>query len=70
MDHFGYLFAAYTIIFAAIFLYVLVLWRGQRAVESDLRDLERDLRALTHGRNSQGAINQPSEPSPADLVEG
>ncbi len=34
MEHLGYLFAAYAIIFAAIFLYVVFLWRRQAALDA------------------------------------
>jgi CcmD family protein len=44
MENFGYLFAAYTIIFIAIFLYVLFLWRRQSQLESELRAMESRLK--------------------------
>jgi CcmD family protein len=47
MEHFGYLFAAYSIIFAAIVCYVMFIWRRQAALEVELRALEARLRALT-----------------------
>jgi CcmD family protein len=40
MENFGYLFAAYTIIFAVIFLYVVFIWRRQSRLESELHALE------------------------------
>jgi CcmD family protein len=40
MDNFGYLFAAYTIIFAVIFLYVVFIWRRQSRLEIELRAME------------------------------
>ena len=46
MEHLGYLFAAYTIVFAVIFLYVLFIWRRQVALEVELRTLEARLRAV------------------------
>lgn len=46
MEHFGYLFAAYSIIFAVIFLYVVFLWRRQAALDAELARLEGRLRAL------------------------
>jgi CcmD family protein len=46
MEHLGYLFAAYTIVFAVIFLYVLFIWRRQVALEAELRTLEARLRAV------------------------
>ena len=47
MEHLGYLFAAYTIVFVVIFLYVLFIWRRQAALEAELRTLEARLRAVT-----------------------
>ncbi|HEY2523619.1 MAG TPA: CcmD family protein [Candidatus Binataceae bacterium] len=47
MEHLGYLFAAYTIIFVAIFLYVVFIWRRQAALDAELRTLEARLAALT-----------------------
>ena len=46
MDHLSYLAAAYGIIFAVIFLYVMFLWRRQSALETQLRALESRLRDL------------------------
>jgi CcmD family protein len=46
MENFGYLFAAYTIIFAVIFLYVMFIWRRQRRLERELAALEHRLGAL------------------------
>lgn len=40
MENLGYLFAAYSIIFIVIFLYVLFLWRRQAHLEAELRALE------------------------------
>jgi CcmD family protein len=47
MEHFGYLFAAYSIIFIAIFLYVAFIWRRQALLESELEALEKRLKAIT-----------------------
>ena len=47
MEHLGYLFAAYTIIFAVIFLYVMFIWRRQAALDAELRSLEARMTALT-----------------------
>ncbi len=55
MDHFGFLFAAYSAIFAAIFLYVVFIWNRQSRLERELRALESKLAALTA---------PPSESSP------
>jgi CcmD family protein len=41
MENFGYLFAAYTIIFAVIFAYVIFIWRRQQRLEQELRALSR-----------------------------
>ena len=40
MENFSYLLAAYSIIFAAIFLYVIFIWRRQSRIETDVRALE------------------------------
>lgn len=40
MENFGYLFAAYTIIFAVIFLYVVFIWRRQSRLEIELHSME------------------------------
>jgi CcmD family protein len=44
MENLGYLFAAYTIIFVAIFFYVWFLWRRQARLEAELRAMEEKLR--------------------------
>jgi CcmD family protein len=44
MDNLGYLFAAYAIIFAVIFLYVVFLWRRQARLETQLGALESRLK--------------------------
>ena len=44
MDNLGYLFAAYSIIFAVIFLYVAFLWRRQARLDAQLRALENRLK--------------------------
>ena len=46
MENFGYLFAAYTIIFAAIFVYVMFLWGRQRRLDREVAALERRLDEL------------------------
>ncbi|MGH7934731.1 MAG: CcmD family protein [Candidatus Binataceae bacterium] len=56
MDFLGYLFAAYTIIFLAIFLYVLFIWRRQARLEAELRTMEarlKDVREELAARNPQ-----------------
>jgi CcmD family protein len=47
MEHLGYLFAAYSIIFVVIFLYVVFIWRRQAALDAELRTLEARMAALT-----------------------
>jgi CcmD family protein len=46
MDNLTYLFAAYTIIFAVIFGYVMFIWRRQVVLEGELRAMEARMRAL------------------------
>jgi CcmD family protein len=62
MENLGYLFAAYTIIFMVIFLYVLFIWRRQtrlevelRTIEARLRDVNEELkaRAMPQSRSTQ-----------------
>ena len=47
MENLGYLFAAYTIIFLAIFFYVWFLWRRQSRLEAELRAMEEKLRDVS-----------------------
>jgi len=56
--HFGYLFAAYSIIFIVIFLYVMFIWRRQAALDAELRTLEARMAALTE----RSAAGGPTEP--------
>ncbi|MFZ0247258.1 MAG: CcmD family protein [Candidatus Binatus sp.] len=58
MEHLGYLFAAYSIIFAVIFLYVMFIWRRQAALDAELRTLEARVAALTE----HSAAGRPLEP--------
>ena len=46
MDNLSYLFAAYSIIFAAIVLYVMFLWRRQSQLNTRLRGLELELQQI------------------------
>jgi CcmD family protein len=61
MNNLGYLFAAYTIIFIAIFLYAGFIWRRQARLEEDLRNIERKLKdvrdeiAAHNGRDVRSA---------------
>lgn len=58
MEHLGYLFAAYSIIFAGIFLYVAFIWRRQAALDAELRALEARMASLTE----RAAPPAPPEP--------
>ena len=58
MEHLGYLFAAYTIVFAVIFLYVLFIWRRQAALEAELRTLEARLRAVAENSGDADSAAQ------------
>ena len=55
MEHLGYLFAAYSIIFAAIFLYVVFIWRRQAALDAELRALEARMAALKEASTAASA---------------
>ncbi len=46
MEHFDYLFAAYTIIFVVIFAYVVFIWRRQARLETEIRAMEERLKSL------------------------
>jgi len=46
MENLSYLFAAYSIIFAAIVVYVMFLWRRQARLDSRLRGLEMQLNEI------------------------
>jgi CcmD family protein len=46
MEHFDYLFAAYSIIFVVIFAYVAFIWRRQARLETELHAMEERLRNL------------------------
>jgi CcmD family protein len=43
MENLSYLFAAYSIIFGAVALYVTFLWRRQASFDRKLRSLESQL---------------------------
>ena len=55
MEHFDYLFAAYTIIFVVIFAYVVFIWRRQARMETEIRAMEERLKNLKTGSSSSGA---------------
>ncbi|MGH7906840.1 MAG: CcmD family protein [Candidatus Binataceae bacterium] len=46
MENFGYLFAAYSIIFVVIFLYVVFIWRRQRRLDAEVKALQARLDSL------------------------
>jgi CcmD family protein len=58
MENLGYLFAAYSIIFAAIFLYVVFIWRRQAALDAELRALEARMAALTQA-SAESTLHRP-----------
>jgi CcmD family protein len=60
MHNFGYLFAAYTIIFAVIFLYVIFIWRRQSRLEVELRAMEARLKDVRDELNSRPPSNARS----------
>lgn len=62
MDNFGYLFAAYTIIFAVIFLYVVFIWRRQSRLESELHAIEARLKEVRDELNSRPVSPARSAP--------
>lgn len=51
MDNFWYLFAAYTIIWAVLFGYILILLSRQRQLQRDVESLRRELES----QRKQGA---------------
>jgi len=59
MDHLSYLAAAYGIIFAAIFFYIMFLWRRQAELETQLRALEARLLELHHAPDSLPRSSAP-----------
>jgi CcmD family protein len=60
MENLGYLFAAYSIIFVVIFLYVVFIWRRQAALDAELRTLEARMAVLTEESTaSASADSQP-----------
>jgi CcmD family protein len=62
MEHLGYLFAAYTIVFVVIFLYVLFIWRRQAALEAELRTLEARLRAAAENAADAESVTNAESP--------
>jgi CcmD family protein len=62
MEHLGYLFAAYSIIFAVIFLFVVFIWRRQAALDAELRTLEARMTALSEASSPSSPPRPASEP--------
>lgn len=60
MQDFGYLFAAYSIIFAVIFLYVTLIWRRQAGLEAEVRAIEARLKELGQGSPGTSADTSKS----------
>ena len=52
MEHFDYLFAAYSIIFLVIFGYVVFMWRRQARLEIEIRAMEERLKHLKTAQSS------------------
>jgi CcmD family protein len=46
MEHFAFLCAAYSIIFAVIFLYLILLGRRQRRIEEQISTTEAQLKEV------------------------
>lgn len=62
MEHFGYLFAAYSITFAVIFIYVMFIWRRQAALDAELARLEARLRALAESSSASKSTTPADSP--------
>ena len=60
MEHLGYLFVAYSIIFTAIFLYVAFIWRRQSLLERELDALRKRLDALNDLKSGERAPSDGS----------
>jgi CcmD family protein len=62
MEHFGYLLAAYSLIFGGIFLYVVFIWRRQVALDEELRALEAQMQSLkSAGAQPETSTAQPEK---------
>jgi len=61
MEHLGYLFAAYSIIFGVIFLYVLFIWRRQAVLDAELRSLEARMASLTQASSTAVSPEERSD---------
>ena len=63
MDNFGYLLAAYSIIFVVILLYVVFIWRRQSRLEIELRAIEARLKEVREEIDSRVAPQSRSAQS-------
>jgi CcmD family protein len=63
MDNFGYLLAAYSIIFVMILLYVVFIWRRQSRLEIELRAIEARLKEVREEIDSRVAPQSRSAQS-------
>jgi CcmD family protein len=63
MEHFAYLFAAYSIIFLAIFLYALFIWQRQSRLEAELRAMEIRLKSLAGVPKQAPTAEEPTSRS-------
>ena len=61
MEHFDYLFAAYTIIFVVIFAYVAFIWRRQVRMEAEIRAMEERLKSLKTASISAASVKIAAE---------
>jgi CcmD family protein len=55
MEHFEYLFAAYSIIFIVIFVYVVFIQRRQARMEIEIRAMEERVKSLKNPSQSSSA---------------
>jgi CcmD family protein len=63
MENLGYLFTAYTIIFVAIFLYVVFIWRQQARLDAELRLMETRLKNVSDEIAAHGTPDSRSASS-------
>jgi CcmD family protein len=60
MENFGYLFAAYSVIFVAILLYVVFVGQRQSRLEAELHAMEARLKSLLANGAHASADDQQS----------
>jgi CcmD family protein len=63
MENFAYLFAAYSIIFVAIFLYVAFMQRRQANLEQELHAMESRLGELLANESKHPASHDEQSPA-------